>query len=72
MSVTKRMRCKACMFLNWDFITDKNIPVEKGKEFCGLHGGTRVDINGLQVNLNNRGSCGYISKMTQLNLFEDI
>ena len=45
MSVTKRMRCKACMFLNWDFITDKNIPVEKGKEFCGLHGGTRVDHN---------------------------
>ena len=46
------------MFLNWDFITGE---YESGPWFCGLHGGARVDPDGVQRDLDNRGGCGFIA-----------
>lgn len=64
-----RMQCRDCMFLDWDFITNRTDTVEDGKHFCGLHGRSRVNPDGWQQNLNNRGSCGFRPKASQGNLF---
>ena len=52
-----KARCRSCYWLNWDFVTDD---YECGPWFCGLHGGTRVDPDGEQRDLDHRGGCGYI------------
>lgn len=64
------MKCKGCTFFNWDF-TDDSYDTYPEHSYCGLHGGERVDPDGPQMNLDNRGGCGYWPKMqmTQLELF---
>jgi hypothetical protein len=63
------MRCKECWCLNYDFFEHRNI--DTGRPRCGLHGGATVNPDGPQVNLDNRGGCGFIPKGTerQLTLF---
>ena len=63
------MRCRKCAWFCYDFFDHK---YKKGS-FCGLHGGTTVDPQGPQANLDNHGSCGYYPKQhpvyEQLTLF---
>ena len=63
-----KARCRSCYWLNWDFVTDD---YECRPWFCGLHGGTRVDPDGEQRDLNHHGGCGYVfaSGMRQLRIF---
>ncbi len=63
-----KARCRSCSWLNWDFITSEIVSRPPGEDFCGLHGRTPVDPDGLQPNLNRRGGCGYNSKHRQLTI----
>lgn len=69
---TMKMRCWSCEYLDYDIIDCQLERCSPGKHFCGLHGRARVDPDGNQVNLNNRGSCGYFprKKSLQLLLFD--
>jgi len=58
-----KMRCRRCVFLDWEFISNTIEPREDGTHYCGLHGGTTVDIDGPQMNLDNRGSCGFADRI---------
>lgn len=64
------MRCRSCRWFDWEFITEEITPQVEGEHFCGLHGRTRVDPDGPQVDLNHYGGCGYfkIEGGEQLNL----
>ena len=72
---TAKMRCRNCEWLNYDFIFNEYEKCEPGKNFCGLHGRARVDIDGPQLNLDSFGSCGFLAKkktvpvQLQLDLF---
>lgn len=63
-----KARCRSCYWLNWDFISGEYV---SGQWFCGLHGGTCVDPDGEQRDLNHHGGCGYVfaSGMRQLRIF---
>ena len=65
----KRMRCRKCKYLNWDFITDQKERTDDN--FCGLHGRAKVNVDGYQVDLDHKGSCGFAPQATytQLELF---
>lgn len=68
--MAKKMRCRRCQNLNYNFLTDR---YENGEPFfCGLHGCARVDPDGEQQNLDHRGGCGFIptSRPLQLELFK--
>lgn len=63
-----KARCRSCYWLNWDFISGEYV----GRPwFCGLHGGTRVDPDGEQRDLDHHGSCGYMkaTEPRQLRIF---
>lgn len=63
-----KARCRSCYWLNWDFISGEYV---SGQWFCGLHGCTRVDPDGEQLDLDHRGGCGYMkaTEPRQLRLF---
>lgn len=67
--MSMRARCRSCIFLNWDFITEE-IEQNPSKDYCGLHGHAAVNPDGYQQNLDSRGGCGFVSKHRQLSLFE--
>lgn len=56
----KKMRCRRCRNLNFDFLSGKYEP--ELPPFCGLHGRTEVDPDGEQQNLDHRGGCGFSDK----------
>ena len=68
----KKMRCWTCEYLDYDHLDCKLELRSPGEHFCGLHGRAPVNPDGNQVNLNNRGSCGYFprKKALQLSLFD--
>lgn len=68
-TVNRRARCRDCQFLNWNFLTNE-IEDDGNGHFCGLHGGASVDPDGMQLNLDHKGACGFSSKNRQLSLFD--
>lgn len=68
--MAKKMKCRRCRYLNYDFLNDKYEP--ELPPFCGLHGRTKVDPDGEQQDLDHRGGCGFIptSRPRQLELFK--
>ena len=65
------MRCLTCAWYKYDFFGRRYDDTRE--PFCGLHGGARVNPSrgAKQMNLDNRGGCGYYPKNTvkQLKLF---
>jgi hypothetical protein len=65
------MRCLTCAWYKYDFF-DRRYD-DTREPFCGLHGGARVNPSrgAKQMNLDNRGGCGYCPKVKvrQLKLF---
>jgi hypothetical protein len=60
---TRMARCRGCFCLNYNFIRgeyEMDAPY-----FCGQHGCARVDPDGEQRNLDNRGSCGFWPKVDE-------
>ena len=58
-----KARCRRCFCLNFNFIRSEyewDAPF-----FCGQHGCARVDPDGEQRNLDNRGSCGFWPKVDE-------
>lgn len=55
-----KARCRNCECLNFDFVSGKYEFPEH--DFCGLHGRTRVDLDGDQPDLNHHGGCGFMPK----------
>ena len=66
-----KMRCRQCLWYNYDFFGHR---YEEGKAFCGLHGRTRVDPDGEQVNLlgADKKGCGFQSAEIQGALFDGL
>ena len=66
-----KMRCRECLWYNYDFFGQR---YEEGKSFCGLHGRTRVDPDGEQVNLlgADKKGCGFQSAEIQGILFDSL
>lgn len=66
MAASKVMRCRTCMWYNYNFISDC---YEKGS-FCGLHGCAHVVPGGPQQSFlhTKEPDCGYHSKVVQLTL----
>lgn len=68
MTRQKRMRCRRCMWYNYNFIFGK---YEDGS-FCGLHGCEEVTPDAPQMALmhTEEPDCGYVPKqrITQLEL----
>ena len=62
----KKMKCRRCKYLNFDFLEDKYEP--ESPPFCGLHGRTEVDPDGEQQNLDHRGGCGFSDKNKTIEL----
>lgn len=69
--VKRRARCRECIYLNWNFITDE-IDESPSDNYCGLHGCATVDPDGVQQDLDHRGGCGFFSKHQQLSLFDEL
>lgn len=71
-----KIKCRTCYNLNYDYFSSRYEPYEEIKYwFCGLHGRAHVDPDGMQVDLNKRGGCGYFPKVKkkepkQLSLFD--
>lgn len=59
------MRCRRCAYLDWDFSDGSVSPPLDGSHYCGLHGGTKVDIDGEQVNLDHKGGCGFCARQVE-------
>lgn len=66
-----KMRCRQCLWYNYDFFGHR---YEEGKSFCGLHGRTKVDPDGEQVNLlgADKTGCGFQSAEIQGTLFDSL
>ena len=58
----KKMRCRKCANLDYDYINGRHETRREGGHFCGLHGRAHVDPDSNQVNLDRRGGCGFIQK----------
>lgn len=67
----ERMRCWRCAYLDYDCISDCQEQPQPGEHFCGLHGRTRVDPDGEQMDLDHHGGCGFSPRKqaVQLSLF---
>lgn len=65
------MRCWKCQHLDYDHISDCQEQPQPGEHFCGLHGRTRVDPDGEQMDLDHHGGCGFSPRKqaVQLSLF---
>lgn len=63
-----KIRCRQCLWYNYDFFDRR---YEEGKSFCGLHGRTSVDPDGVQLNLlgADKVGCGFQSSEIQGTLF---
>ncbi len=65
------MRCLTCAWYCYDFFEQRKD--DACGSFCGLHGGVTVDPSprAKQMNLDNRGGCGYYPERVceQLTLF---
>lgn len=63
-----KIRCRDCLWYNYDFFGHK---YEEGKSFCGLHGRTHVDPDGVQLNLlgADKIGCGFQPSAIQGILF---
>ena len=65
------MRCLTCAWYNYNFFTGEYDDSYGPR--CGLHGGAKVNPSrgAKQMNLDNRGGCGYVPKVKwkQLKLF---
>lgn len=64
----RKMRCRQCEWLDYDFLDDVYEAVDDCMHFCGLHGRHRVDPEGPQLNLDNHGSCGFLLKKRMIQL----
>lgn len=62
----KKMRCERCLCYQYNFISGEY--ERHWGSFCGLHGGTQVDPKGEQMNLDGKGSCGFIPKVQEVQL----
>lgn len=64
-----KMRCRECLWYNYDFFGHR---YEEGKSFCGLHGRTKVDPDGEQMNLlgADRTGCDFCPIERQGLLFD--
>ena len=58
----QKMRCWRCTWMDYDVFSRKYEKHPNGWHYCGLHGRAQVDPDGLQVNLDRRGGCGFHSK----------
>lgn len=57
-----KAQCRKCQHLDYDHLSDQKEFCQAGEHFCGLHGRTRVDPDGEQMDLNHKGGCGFIQK----------
>lgn len=66
----RKAKCRQCLHLDYDHLSDTIEPCKDGEHFCGLHGRARIDPDGIQQDLNHQGGCGFIqrNKPVQLEL----
>lgn len=71
LTMKSKMRCRECMFYNYDFFQRK---YDEHTSYCGLHGRRHVDPDGDQMNLlgADRFGCGFVPFEIQLNLFDNV
>lgn len=57
-----KIKCRFCKNLDYNQIAHRYEPRSEGEHFCGTHGSAPVNPDGVQVNLDRRGGCGFAPK----------